>query len=110
MSNASNSRIPNSRDGQSGMKALLTRQTSCSDAMAQVVVCKRLAKMPLLFLTVSMDLSEQNNGRHRLSIEHLAEASTNAQNIHGKFPRHLQRGQCRSHGNVDIEENVRIRT
>ena len=93
MSNASNSRIPNSRDEQSGMKALLTRQTSCSDAMAQVVVCKRLAKMPLLFLTVSMELREHYNGRRRrrLSIEHLAEASTNAQHIHGKLRRHLHR-------------------
>ena len=39
-------------DAKSKFKGLLARQNPRPDALAQVVACRRLAKMPMLFLAV----------------------------------------------------------
>ncbi len=41
-----------SQDGKTKIKGLFARQNPRPDALAQVIACKRLAKMPILFLAV----------------------------------------------------------
>jgi hypothetical protein len=41
-----------SQDGKSIIKGLFARPSPRADSLAQVVACKRLAKMPILFLAV----------------------------------------------------------
>jgi hypothetical protein len=43
-----------SHDGKSKIKGLFARPSPRNDPLAQVVACKRLAKMPILFLAVKL--------------------------------------------------------
>jgi hypothetical protein len=62
-----------SSDGKSKVRHLLARPNSSADALTQVVVCKRLAKMPMLFLAVR----HEHDASDTLFVS-LSETSTNA--------------------------------
>ena len=52
LSGKENSSTLTVNDAKSKVKGILGRQFNTVDPLTQVVVCKRLAKMPMLFLAV----------------------------------------------------------